>query len=80
MKNCKIFFKHDLPYIKRYFTLSIFNNIPLQNLWYKHWGCIDPFDYVTVEKYLKYIQYVKQNDGLEDDVVQLLPYLFKVRN
>ncbi|CAI6365437.1 unnamed protein product [Macrosiphum euphorbiae] len=49
----------------------------IENLWYKHWGCIDPFDYVTVEKYLKYIQYVKQNDGLEDEVVQLLPYLFK---
>ncbi|CAH1723061.1 unnamed protein product [Aphis gossypii] len=51
----------------------------IENLWYKHWGCIDPFDYVTVEKYLKYIQYVKQNDdGLKDEVVQLLPYLFKV--
>ncbi|XP_060866177.1 sarcoplasmic calcium-binding protein [Metopolophium dirhodum] len=49
----------------------------IENLWYKHWGCIDPFDYVTVEKYLKYIQYVKENDGLKDEVVQLLPYLFK---
>ncbi|XP_025201792.1 sarcoplasmic calcium-binding protein [Melanaphis sacchari] len=51
----------------------------IENLWYKHWGCIDPFDYITVEKYLKYIQYVKQNNnGLKDEVVQLLPYLFKV--
>ncbi|XP_050526911.1 sarcoplasmic calcium-binding protein [Daktulosphaira vitifoliae] len=49
----------------------------IKNLWYKHWGCIDPFSYVTVEKYLNYIQYVKQNKELKHDVIQLLPYLFK---
>lgn len=52
--------------------------VSLQNLWQKHWGCIDPFDYVTVEKYLRYIQYVKKNKSLQGEVVQLLPYLFKV--
>uniref|UniRef100_A0A2S2QR71 Sarcoplasmic calcium-binding protein n=1 Tax=Sipha flava TaxID=143950 RepID=A0A2S2QR71_9HEMI len=49
----------------------------IENLWYKHWGCINPFDYVTVEKYLSYIQYVKQNDRLKNEVIQLLPFLFK---
>ncbi|XP_050442216.1 sarcoplasmic calcium-binding protein [Adelges cooleyi] len=54
-----------------------FSNV-IETLWHKHWGCIDPFNYVTVEKYLSYIQYVKRNEELKNDVVQLLPYLFKV--